>query len=280
VAGVLAVGASGFLGAAVASELREAGHRVVGTYCSTPTDRTGARFDFWTDDVAELVDEYNVDTVVFAAAVEYGGEADTGETGAGPDFERAAERFVEGCRDCRLVYVSSAAVFDGRTGRYAEDAERSPIDAYGRRLVTMEDLVRERVDDFATLRTSYLFGADGDRLDRRLAYTRERVIAGESVCYFGDMYKSPVCVREAARAVRRLVERDSGGIVHAPAPRVSVYEFHCEAMGALGYDASLVTCEPMPDDPTLAPDRSLTSNRFESLVGFTPSTVTEALAED
>lgn len=61
VAGVLVVGTSGFLGRAVASELRAAGHRVVGTYCSTPTDGAEARFDFWTDDVGALADEHDAD---------------------------------------------------------------------------------------------------------------------------------------------------------------------------------------------------------------------------
>jgi dTDP-4-dehydrorhamnose reductase len=292
----LVVGASGFLGRAVVRRLRADGWTVVGTYCSTPPAAVGdsrdggaggsddgrhlpdetVQFDFWTDDLRTHVTDCDADAVVFAAAVEYGGEADTGETSAGPSFERAAERFVEACRDRRLVYVSSAAVFDGTQGRYTEDAERSPRDAYGRRLATVEDLVSERVDGSVILRTSYLFGVDRENLDRRLAFTREAVAAGESVCYFEDMYKSPVHVREAARAVRALVESDAGGVVHAPAPRISVCEFHREAMTALGYDASLVESEPMPDDPTLSPDRSLASNRFESLVGFRPSTVADA----
>ena len=280
VASVLVVGASGFLGRAVASELREAGHRVVGTYCSTPTREADVQFDFWTDDVGALADEHDVDAVVFAAAVEYGGEADTGEADAGPDFERAAERFVDGCRDRRLVYVSSAAVFDGTEGGYGEGAERSPIDTYGRRLVTAENLVREQCEDFALLRTSYLFGFSGGALDDRLARTRDAVSAGETVAYFDDMYKSPLHVEEAARTVRALVETDALGVVHAPAPPTSVYEFHRDAMTSLGYDASPVEPEPMPDDPALARDRSLSSDRFASLVGFEPSTVSAALDDD
>ena len=279
-AGVLVVGASGYLGGAVARELRAAGRRVVGTYCSRPTPEADVEFDFWTDDVGSLADEHGADAVVFAAAVEYGDDADTGATDAGPDFERAAERFARGCAGRRLVYVSSAAVFDGRRGRYPEDAERSPIDDYGRRLVTAEDLVAEHCDDAAILRSSYLFGEGGGGLDHRLSRTREAVTAGESVAYFEDMYKSPLHVGEAARAVRALVAADADGVVHAPAARTSVYEFHRDAMAALGYDPSLVERESMPDDPELAPDRSLVSDRFVSLVGFEPSTVTEALACD
>lgn len=278
-AGVLVVGASGYLGGAVARELREAGHRVVGTYCSTPTPEADVQFDFWTDDVGALADERGVDTVVFAAAVEYGGEADTGATAAGPNFERAAERFARGCRDRRLVYVSSAAVFDGVEGRSSETAERSPVDDYGRRLVTAEDAVREHCSDLAILRTSYLFGFSGSRLDDRLARTRDAVTAGEPVAYFEDMYKSPILVTEAAEAVRALVENEATGVVHAPAPRTSVYEFHCDAMVALGHDASLVERDSIPPETTVAPDRSLASDRFASLVGFEPSSVEAGLGD-
>jgi dTDP-4-dehydrorhamnose reductase len=279
VAAVLVVGASGYLGGAVASQLRGAGHRVVGTYCSTPTPAADAQFDFWTDDVGALADEHDVDAVVFAAAVEYGGEADTGETAVGPAFERAARRFARGCRDRRLVYVSSAAVFDGSEGRYPETADRSPIDDYGRRLVTTEDAVRDHCADAAILRTSYLFGFSEGRLDDRLARTVDAVTAGESAAYFEDMYKSPVLVTEAAAAVRALVEREATGVVHVPAPRTSVYEFHRDAMAALGHDPSLVERDWIPPEITVAPDRSLASDRFASLVGFEPSSVASGLGD-
>jgi len=279
VAGVLVVGASGYLGRTVATELHDAGHRVVGTYCSTPTPRADVEFDFWTDDVGSLAEKHDVDTVVFAAAVEYGGEADTGAAAAGPDFERAVERFVRGCRDCRLVYISSAAVFDGAEGRYPETAERSPIDEYGRRLVIAEDVTREHCADATILRTSYLFGFSGGRLDDRLARTRDAVTAGEPVAYFDDMYKSPLLVTEAAEAVRALVESEATGVVHAPAPRTSVYEFHRDAMAALGYDPSLVDRDSIPSEMDLAPDRSLSSDRFASFVGFEPSSVGAGLGD-
>ena len=276
-AGVLVVGASGYLGRAVATELREAGHRVVGTYCSTPTREADTQFDFWTDDVGALADEHDVDTVVFAAAVEYGDEADTGKTAAGPDFGRATERFARGCRDRRLVYVSSAAVFDGIEGQYTETADRSPIDDYGRRLVTAEDAVRDHCSDAVILRTSYLFGFSAGNLDDRLARTRDAVAAGEPVAYFEDMYKSPVLVTEAAEAVRVLVESEATGVVHVPTPRTSVYEFHRDAMRELGHDHSLVERESIPPEMTVAPDRSIASDRFASLVGFEPSAVGDGL---
>ncbi|QPV63335.1 sugar nucleotide-binding protein [Halosimplex litoreum] len=278
---VLVVGASGFLGRSVTWRLREradrSDRRVLGTYCSEPGPTAEVQFDFWTDDVGDLVDEYDVDTVVFAAAVEYGGDRDTGASGVDAAFAERAERFAAGCEDVRLVYVSSAAVFDGRDAPYSESDSRSPRGGYGRRLVAFEDAVDAHCDDAAVLRTSYLFGFSTGRLDHRLARTRDHLDRGESVAYFSDMYKSPVLVTEAAETVATLVAGDATGVLHVPAPRVSVHEFHREAMAALGYDPSLVDAEPIPEDMDVAPDSSLASQRFDSLVDFEPSPVAAGL---
>lgn len=275
----LVVGASGFLGREVAARLRAAGHDVTGTYCSRPDPAASTQFDVWTDDPESLVRDVDPDAVVFAAAVEYGGAADSGETGVDASFERRADQFAAAVGGLRFVYVSSAAVFDGEDGRYAERDPRSPRDDYGRRLVAFEDAVDDRCSDAVVFRSSYLFGLSRGELDDRLSRTRESIRAGESVAYFGDMYKSPLDVTEAASAIQALLECDATGVVHAPAPRTSVAAFHRHAMAALGYDTSLVESEKIPAGMDVAPDRSLTSDRFDSLVGFEPSTVSAALAD-
>jgi len=284
----LVVGASGFLGRAVVQRLRADGWTVVGTYCSTPPSEAGTgngghlpdrttQFDFWTDDLRATVTDCDADAVVFAAAVEYGGEADTGASDVAVAFEQRARVVAEACADRRFVYVSSAAVFDGTEGRYDESAARSPRDEYGRRLAAMEDAVTEHCEDAAVVRTSYLFGFAGGTLDDRLARTRDRLRSGESVAYFTDMYKSPVLVTEAAGAIAALVDGDATGVVHVPTPRVSVYDFHCEAMRALGDDSELVERDEIPPDMDVAPDTSLSSERFDDLVGFEPTGVGSAL---
>ncbi|WP_415381359.1 SDR family oxidoreductase [Halosimplex sp. TS25] len=274
---VLVVGASGYLGRSVAERLHEDGYRVVGTYCSSPAPMASVQFDFWTDDVSPILEAHDVDAVVYAAANEYGGDADTGEADVDDPFDERAERFAADCAGRRVVYVSSAAVFDGTDRRYAESDPRSPRDQYGRRLATFEDAFDEHCDDVVALRSSYLFGFSRGRLDHRLARTREHLERGEPIAYFTDMYKSPVLVTELAETIRTLVGEEATGVLHAPAPRVSVYEFHCEAMRALGHDPAPIERDEIPPEMDVAPDTSLSSERFESLVGFEPSAVAPAL---
>ena len=267
---VLVVGASGYLGRSVVDALRDAGRETRGTYYSNALDGATHRYDFFADppDVLPLS---SVDAVVFAAHVER----------TGHDFEAfatAAERFVE-CVDLagpRLVYVSSAGVFDGSGRRYDESTTPTPKSRYGRRLLRFERCAADHADSCA-FRADYLFGRSRGTLDRRLARTRRLVREGRRVPYYADMYKSPCHVREAARALATLAVGDATGVVHAPAPRTSAWAFHRAGMTAIGENPRLVVPEPMPDDPALHRDSSLSSSRFVDLCGFRPRSVVRAM---
>ena len=267
---VLVVGASGYLGRSVVDALRDAGCETRGTYYSNAIEGATHRYDFFADDPAVLPLS-NVDEVVFAAHV----ERTDHEFEA---FAAAAERFVDAVdlAGPRLVYVSSAGVFDGSGRRYDESTTPTPKSRYGRRLRRFEQCVADH-SDACWLRADYLFGHSRGTLDRRLSRTRRLVRDGREVPYYADMFKSPCHVREAGRALATLAGGDATGVVHAPAPRTSAWAFHRAGMVALGENARLVVPEPMPDDPALHRDSSLSSSRFEDLCGFRPRSVVRAM---
>ncbi|WP_254535411.1 sugar nucleotide-binding protein [Halomarina litorea] len=267
---VLVVGASGFLGRSVVDRLRSHGHGTRGTYHATPREGARVPFDLFADDPADLPFE-ECGTVVFAAHVE---RTDHSRE----RFEAAAGRFVDACDDAgaRLLYVSSAGVFDGASGGYVESDDPSPKSRYGERLRAFERRIGG-LRDSGILRTDYLYGRSRGDLDPRLAETAIRLRAGERVGYYGDMYKSPVAVGDAARAVARLVEGGARGVVHVPTPRTSVAAFHRAAAAAMGLPYRRIAAEPMPEDPSLHRDTSLDSERFGALVGFRPRSVARAM---
>nr|WP_233265118.1 sugar nucleotide-binding protein [Halomarina oriensis] len=266
----MVVGASGYLGRSVVDAFAARGVDSLGTYYSNPIEGATRRYDFFADDPADLPLDA-VESVVFAAHVER----------TDHDFETfaaAAERFVAAVRSAgpRLVYTSSAGVFDGSGSRYDEATPATPKSKYGRRLRRFERFVAAH-DDSSVLRADYLFGRSRGSLDRRLARTRRLVREGRRVPYYADMWKSPCHVREAGRALAVLAGSDVQGVVHAPTPRTSAWAFHRAGMAALGERPRLVVPEPMPDDPTLHRDTSLSSSRFERVCGFRPRSVVRAL---
>src|SRR2546422_1018982 len=59
---------------------------------------------------------------------------------------------------CRLVYVSTNAVFDGAAAPYREDDSVAPINKYGHLKVECERLVRETLGDAVIVRPILMYG--------------------------------------------------------------------------------------------------------------------------
>ena len=243
---------------------------VTATYRTRQSDSCRRRFDIFRDDPASLVETESPDIVILAAHI----EPTLTETAA----RKAAERFVDACAQRRLVYVSSDAIFDGRKGLYDEDDTPAPVLDYGRGLAYMETAVRRSCRDHLIVRPSYLYGYSSGRLDSRLAQTRAQLSQGESTVRFDDMFKSPIEVNQAARLILRLAKVPFVGTVHVAGPRMSVFDFHRDAMIALGVPVGGLTPEAMPTDKGLLRDTSLSTKRLRDLTGETPKSVRESLA--
>lgn len=245
----LVVGGTGLLGRAVCDRLADA---------EAVSRRTG--FDFFDGAAAARVDDIDPERVVLAATVE---RADVPR----PRYDSAVRRFVDACAGRRLVYVSSDAVFSGTEGRYGPAADPSPVDRYGRRLVAFERAV-EDLDDAVVLRPSYLYS--GEPRDPRLSTATDALADGGTYERFDDMYRSPAHVDDVAAAVAALTSGAAGettGTLHVPGPRLSVYEFHRQALSALGDDVTGLHPTSTPSGRTLPRDRSLVDERFEAITG-------------
>ncbi|MFC4989024.1 sugar nucleotide-binding protein [Saliphagus infecundisoli] len=270
----LVVGTSGFLGSEVTRQLRDADTDVVGTVHEGKVPISGVEtvgYDFWNDDLGTILDTEGIERVIFVATVERGDGRNRGL------FDRSLDRFVDACRDRRVVYVSTDAVFDGADGPYDEGSDPSPASEYGRRVRAFERVLEDHCPDHCIVRPSYLYGFSGGTLDPRLAATRERIRDGETVAYFEDAYKSPISIGDAAEIVTDLTRHEVTGVVHAAAPRTSIHEFHRAAMDALDEPAGRVVPESVPPESDYPRDTSLVSGRLESVLGADPGPVSEAL---
>lgn len=242
----LVVGGTGLLGRAVCERIDGA----VGV-----SRRAG--FDFFTEAAVEHLREIAPKRVVVAATVEQSAVPR-------PAYDAAVERFVDACQGRRLVYVSSDAVFGGEDGGYSPSAEPTPVDEYGRRLTAFESAV-DPLDDAVVLRPSYLYS--DDPLDPRLAAVVDALADGGTYERFEDVYRSPAHVADVAEAVATLATGRATGTLHVPGPRLSVYEFHQQALNALGFDADGLVPTHVPPDAKVARDRSLVAPRFASVTG-------------
>ena len=179
----------------------------------------------------------------------------------------------------RFIYLSSDGIFSGSKGHYSEEDEPKPQTLYGRNLLTCESLIRQTLSNHSIIRPSYIYGWVNGRLDDRLSRVREKLLAGESVVGFHDVYKSPLGVKQLARAVVEVAASPFTGTLHVAGERTSVYDFYLQAMTALGVDADHLLAEAAPLSLTLPKDTSLDISKWTKLLGTTPASIRETLSE-
>src|ERR1700730_8762563 len=141
---VLLPGSSGFLGRCLYSALQDRVH-VIPIHCTQALWPDSLLYDFWQDDLQSILERQQVDIVVMAANVAY---TATDSQIDGRVYQQRVERFVRAVSGCRLVYVSSDGIFDGKQGLYAETDIPTPSTAYGRNLHWFETCVQANCANF------------------------------------------------------------------------------------------------------------------------------------
>jgi dTDP-4-dehydrorhamnose reductase len=215
---LLVTGAAGMLGHDLLAAAAAAGHDAVGIDLEVDITDPAA--------IAAKVREVGPAAVVNGAAWTDVDGAESAEAraaavnGAGAGNVAAAAAAV----GAFLVHVSTDFVFDGEaTEPYLEDAEPSPISAYGRTKLAGEEAVRAAAPGaFAIVRSAWLFGVHGKNfVDTMLKLAADR----DEVTVVDDQVGCPTFTGHLAPALLDVAERRAGGVLHvAGGGRCSWYD--------------------------------------------------------
>ncbi|MFC9603398.1 SDR family oxidoreductase [Streptomyces niveus] len=230
---VLIIGGSGFLGTELVRLTRAAGHDSAATFATRPGGVPGVawhRLDLRdAGRIADVMAEVAPTVVINASS----GNADWAVTADGA--VRVAMTTAE--RGCRLVHVSSDAVFSGAQVRYDEGCLPDPVTPYGAAKAAAETGVRLVAGNAVVARTSLIIG-DGRSVHERavcelMAGTRDGVL-------FTDDVRCPVHVTDLAAALMELALSDEAGVRHVAGPdALSRYELGVLVARRAGFDSSL-----------------------------------------
>jgi dTDP-4-dehydrorhamnose reductase len=211
--------------------------------------------------VARAVRDYYPDVVVNAAAY-------TDVDGAEDDREvafalntHAPGRIAEICQDAgvAVIHFSTDYVFDGaKDGAYGEDDEARPASIYGQSKLEGETAVRTALDHHLIIRTSWMFGVQGQNFVKtilRLAAEKDRLLMVD------DQISCPTAAKNLAWAVITVAGRIGDGTPwgtynFAGEGAASWYDF---AVAVLDSASTWLTKRPgvepiiMADYPTPAP---------------------------
>ncbi|QEU88593.1 SDR family oxidoreductase [Streptomyces viridosporus] len=208
---VLVVGGSGFLGYEVLRRAVAAGWDVAATYRTRPEELppvTWYRADLRDPGrMGEVLARTRPAAVINASS----GHADWAVTADG-----AARLALEAARaGCRLVHVSSDAVFSGADVHYPEEALPDPVSPYGAAKAAAETAVRVAVPEAAVVRTSLIVGHNRSAHEEAVHALAAGRRAG---VLFTDDVRCPVHVDDLASALLEIAASDGSGVFHVAGP--------------------------------------------------------------
>lgn len=224
----LIVSGGGYLGTALVNCIlqEKRSDNVIATYrknkCRIEDTRIENIYLDFCDD--ESVDEFikNIDyvsTAIFAATSEM---EDSYEI-ASVNIERILKHLKS--INCRIIYMSSNAVFDGSRGNHNEEDIPNAIKHYGISKYNSEKIVNGLQCNSVIVRTSYLYGNNGVQIDSRTKELMERLEKEETIERFSNMFINSSNVMELAQKVVKIAYSDYTGIIHAAGEKMSAYEF-------------------------------------------------------
>jgi dTDP-4-dehydrorhamnose reductase len=211
---LLIIGGSGFLGGELVRRARAAGHDTAATYSTRPPETAGD-VSWHSLDVRDAARVTGVMAEVAPSVVVNvsSGDADWAVTAEGG--VRVAMAAAE--RGCRLVHVSSDAVFSGDQGRYDETCLPDPVTPYGAAKAAAEAGVRLLAPHAVVVRTSLIIG-DGPALSVHERHVHDLVVGTRDGVLFTDVVRCPVHVADLAAALLESAASEAGGMRHIAGP--------------------------------------------------------------
>ncbi len=289
---ILVTGSSGMLGRAFLAALSSESTDLVGVDIAEPAVRDASPSPLRFADicgikaVTSIFSEEKPDVVIHAAAW-------TDVDGCEKDPVKARKinvggtvNVAEACKkgSIPLVFISTDFVFDGRKNTpYVENDECSPLGVYGTTKWEGEKAVKETLENFAIVRTSWLFGPGGKNfVDTIMSKTPEE----SPLKVVDDQIGSPTYTKDLAAAIQRFIDGGikGGGIYHVcNSGQCSWYEFAVK-IKELAPGMKDVGIEPISSESLARPaDRPsfsvMDTGKFRAHTGTSLRDWTDALRE-
>lgn len=180
--------------------------------------------------------------------------------------------------DAKLVYISTDYVFDGTNpGEYQVDDPTNPKNEYGKAKLAGEQAVKETMDDYYIIRTSWVFGKYG----KNFVYTMLRLAkTHDKLTVVDDQVGRPTWTRTLAEFMTYLVDHEApfGTYQLSNEGSCSWYEFAKEILKNQDVEVAPVSSEAYPQK-AYRPRRSIMSLEKAEGTGFAIISWQEALEQ-
>lgn len=188
----------------------------------------------------KTVKENNPDVLVHAAAF-----TDVDGSESNPDLAYkvnalGTRNVAVACKEanCTMVYICTDYVFDGtNTSPYYEYDQTKPLGVYGKTKHAGEVYIRDILNKFYIVRTSWLYGYNGPNFVTTMLNLAK---TNDNISVVNDQIGSPTYTKDLANAIEILIKRPSYGIYHITnSEHCSWYDFAKEIFRLAGVDVDL-----------------------------------------
>lgn len=204
---VLVTGVNGQLGYDVEKRLNELGIETVGAGRSS--------FDI-TDkkETYEYISKIKPDVVIHCAAYTAVDKAEDEKEKCYAVNVDGTRNIAEACKkiDAKMVYISSDYVFDGQGMEpQSESKQTSPVNYYGYSKEQGELIVRDLLDKCFIVRTSWLYGINGDNFVKTMLKKAE---TNDELHVVNDQAGAPTYTQDLAVLLCDMIQTTKYGIYH------------------------------------------------------------------
>lgn len=267
---LLIVGASGFLGQHIARQAASA-FDVFQADLAAPAGERGRAMDITSAaSVNAGFESVAPEVAVLLAAISDIDDCERKPNLAQAVNVRGAEHVAEACArgGCRLVYTSSAAVFDGARHGYKETDPPTPVSVYGCTKAAAETAIGRILPSALILRLALVIGfAEGSSTNAMLNKFAAKLRGGEPVSFPDYEYRNPIDAGTLSCFLLELLNRGADGIFHVGAAEsISRFELGLRMAARLGFSRDLVKAqtEPPPGRAPRGPDHFLLTGKLRA----------------
>lgn len=182
--------------------------------------------------------------------------------------------------NCKLITLSSNAVYDGENPPYNEESKRNPINFYGKIKSLADDIIMKSTCDWLIVRPILMYGWSDVR-DNWVTRIIRDFKKGNKLKLVTDSFTQPVYARDVARAIWHLIKlnkwKESYNI--SSDTQLSIWAFGLIICEVFDLDERLIERALLSDFQTIAPrpiNTCFDNSKFKK-IGFTCRKVKDGL---
>ena len=216
---ILLIGGSGLIGTYFVREILKENHDLISTYYKNKTDFIDSIYLDVQDRASTIktIENINPELIIICNALTGVDLCEKNPLLTDSINVKGTQNIVDGCIgiNCKIIFISTSAVFDGTKKEYFEDDLTNPTDVYGMSKLQGELIVKNSNLPFLILRTDqpYCWNEKWQHTNsvlRVIDYLEKNLIFNEIT----NWCNIPIYVPDFIKASMNLIHNNSQGIFH------------------------------------------------------------------